>query len=157
MEAKMTENKHKELVFLMLQTTRLHRKLAEHRAASTEIQPSQHRMLLYLAKNEIVPSQNEIAKKFEISPAAVSNTLKKLEKMGYVEKIQLSDDGDGRVNEIKITEKGKKEVNDTREYFHYIDKAMFNGFTDEEMEALLSLLNRANQNLQSIAESEVAN
>ena len=48
-------------------------------------------------------------------------------------------------------------MNDTREDFHYIDKAMFNGFTDEEMEALLSLLNRANQNLQSIAESEVAN
>ena len=148
----MTDNKYKELVFLLLQTTRQHRKLAERRAANTDIQPSQHRMLLYLSKTETAPSQSEIAKRFEISPAAVSNTLKKLEKMGYVEKSSLSDDGDGRVNEIKITEKGVKEACDTREYFSYIDKAMFEGFSEEEMATLSSLLSRACQNLQSAEE-----
>lgn len=147
----MTENKYKDLVVLFLQTGRLHRKLAERRAANMDLQPSQHRMLMYLSKTEVAPSQCEIAKKFEISPAAVSNTLKKLEKMGYIEKTSLSDDGDGRVNEIKITEKGKNEANDTREYFSCIDKAMFQNFSDEELETLSKLLEKACDNLQDAA------
>lgn len=147
----MTENKYKDLVVLFLQTGRLHRKLAERRAANMDLQPSQHRMLMYLSKTEAAPSQCEIAKKFEISPAAVSNTLKKLEKMGYIEKTSLSDDGDGRVNEIKITEKGKNEANDTREYFSCIDKAMFQNFSDEELETLSKLLEKACDNLQDVA------
>lgn len=147
----MTENKYKDLVVLFLQTGRLHRKLAERRAANMDLQPSQHRMLMYLSKTEVAPSQCEIAKKFEISPAAVSNTLKKLEKMGYIEKTSLSDDGDGRVNEIKITEKGKNEANDTREYFSCIDKAMFQNFSDEELETLSKLLEKACDNLQDVA------
>ncbi len=145
----MTENKYKDTVMLFLQTGRLHRKLAERRAAKTDIQPSQHRMLMYLAKAETSPSQCEIAKKFEISPAAVATTLKKLEKMGYVEKVRSSDDGDGRVNEIKITEKGKKEADDTREYFLHIDKTMFENFSQEEMSELSRLLKKAYNNLQS--------
>lgn len=148
----MTENKYKDLVILFFQTNRLHRKLAERRATKMNIQPSQHRMLMYLSKAETSPSQCEIAKRFEISPAAVSNTLKKLEKMGYIEKIQLSDNGDGRVNEIKITEMGKREAQDTREYFSCIDKAMFDGFTDEEMKELSSLLSRVCANLQAAGE-----
>ena len=147
----MTENKYKDLVVLFLQTGRLHRKLAERRAANMDLQPSQHRMLMYLSKTEAAPSQCKIAKKFEISPAAVSNTLKKLEKMGYIEKTSLSDDGDGRVNEIKITEKGKNEANDTREYFSCIDKAMFQNFSDEELETLSKLLEKACDNLQDAA------
>ena len=94
----MTETKYKDLVMLFLQTGRLHKKLAEQRAARTDIQPSQHRMLMYLSKTEVAPSQSEIAKKFGISPAAVTVTLKKLEKLGYVERIRSTDDGDGRVN-----------------------------------------------------------
>lgn len=149
----MHENKYKELIILLWQTNILHRKLAERRAANMDLQPSQHRMLMYLSKTEIAPSQSEIAKKFEISPAAVSNTLKKLEKMGYVEKASLSDESDGRVNEIKITEKGKEEADNTREYFSCIDKAMFDGFTDEELNTLQALLKKACDNLQATAEA----
>ena len=143
----MAETKYKELVIQLLQASRLHRKLAERRAADMDIQPSQHRMLMYLSKTEVAPSQSEIAKRFEISPAAVSNTLKKLEKMGYVQKVSLSDDGDARVNEIKITEKGKKEADDTREYFSCIDKTMFQNFSDEELATLSALLKKACGNL----------
>ena len=149
----MHENKYKELIILLWQTNILHRKLAERRAANMDLQPSQHRMLMYLSKTEVAPSQCEIAKRFEISPAAVSNTLKKLEKMGYVEKASLSDEGDGRVNEIKITEKGKEEADNTREYFSCIDKAMFDGFTDEELNTLQALLKKACDNLQATAEA----
>ncbi len=143
------QEKYKNPVRLFLQTNRLHKKLAERRAAKTQIQPSQHRMLMYLVGNTTVPSQSEIAKKFEISPAAVTVTLKKLEKMGYIEKTRLTDDGDGRVNEIKITEKGRLEVAATREYFSYIDNAMFKGFSDDELAELTRLLSKVNENLQA--------
>ncbi len=152
----MTENKYKEAVMLLMQTNRLHRKLAERHAASASIHPSQHRMLMYLAKSESTPAQCELARKFEISPAAVTVTLQKLEKLGYIEKTRgdVSGDGDGRVNEIKITPKGKQEAYDTREYFSYIDNAMFEGFSDEELCELKRLLIKTAQNLQAIGESD---
>ncbi len=148
----MAETKYKDLVMLFLQTGRLHKKLAERRAATTDIQPSQHRMLMYLSKTEVAPSQCEIAKKFGISPAAVTVTLKKLEKLGYVERMRPSDDGDGRVNEIKITEKGLSEAEATREYFSCIDKAMFENFTETETEEFTRLLRKVYTNLQSTEE-----
>ena len=150
----MAEMKYKDLVMLFLQTNRLHKKLAERQAANTEIQPSQHRMLMYLSKAETSPSQCEIAKRFEISPAAVTVTLKKLEKMGYIEKSRPTDDGDGRVNEIKITEKGILEANATREYFSYIDKAMFQDFSEEELTEFTRLLHKVCTNLQNAEKSE---
>ena len=150
----MAEMKYKDLVMLFLQTNRLHKKLAERRAANTDIQPSQHRMLMYLSKAEVAPSQCEIAKRFEISPAAVTVTLKKLEKMGYIEKNRSADDGDGRVNAIKITEKGILEANATREYFSFIDKAMFNDFTEEEMNEFTRLLHKVCLNLQQVDKSQ---
>ena len=150
----MSRTKTKDVVMRLIMTNRMHRKLTERRAAAnTDIQPSQHRMLMYLSKNEIVPSQREIAEKFEISPAAVTVTIKKLEKMGYVEKNRLGDDGDGRVNEIRITEKGKKEADATLEYFTCIDKHMFEDFTDEEMDELMRLLDKASANLQRIEQA----
>ena len=148
----MTETKYKDLVMLFLQTGRLHKKLAEQRAARTDIQPSQHRMLMYLSKTEVAPSQSEIAKKFGISPAAVTVTLKKLEKLGYVERIRSTDDGDGRVNEIKITEKGLSEAEATREYFSCIDKTMFEDFSEAETEELSRLLQKAHASLKSACE-----
>ena len=83
-----------------------------------------------------------------ISPAAVTTTLKRLEKEGYISRAIT--DEDNRRNEIRITDKGLSKVAESRVIFESVDKAMFEGFTEEEMETLLSFMERIEHNLDAV-------
>ena len=67
----------------------------------------QHQLLMCVYKYPDA-SQKELARIQNVSTAAVAVTLKKLEKGGYVGRIVDRDDN--RYNKIRITEKGRKEV-----------------------------------------------
>ncbi len=135
---------------LFLLTNRMHKRIANRRTASLGIHPSQHRMLMHLSSCKNTPSQREIAEHFDISSAAVAVTLKKLEKDGYIIKSKNADRYDSRFNEITITEKGKREAEETSEYFKYIDIHMFDNFNNYEIRDLIELLEKAKENLQII-------
>ena len=139
----------RQAIHLLIQTNLTHKRIIEKRTTITELHRSQHRMLMHISKFDNIPSQKEIAKHFDISPAAVAVTLKKLEADGYIERTRGSD-GDTRQNAISITEKGRREINDTREFFDYVDNTMFKDFTDEEFSTLVTLLQKANKNLRSL-------
>ena len=109
---------------------------------------SAHRMLLYISRDEGLPSQKELAERLKISPAAVTNTLKKLEADGYVER---SRDGcDCRTNEVTLTEKGTLAVTESEKYFRYVDAIALKDFSDAELDTLCSLLDKIQKNLYSI-------
>ena len=139
----------RQAIHLLIQTNLTHKRIIEKRTSVTDLHRSQHRILMYISKYDNIPSQKEIAEHFEISPAAVAVTLKKLEAAGYIERTRGAD-GDTRQNTISITEKGRREITDTREFFDYVDNTMFCDFTDEEIAAFVSLLKKANCNLRSI-------
>ena len=54
---------------------------------------------------------------------------------------------DTRYNELKITEKGRALVNLTREIFSAADAAIFDGFSDEELETYISCLEKLQINI----------
>ena len=139
----------RQAIHLLIQTNLTHKRIIEKRTSGTDLHRSQHRILMYISKYDNIPSQKEIAEHFEISPAAVAVTLKKLEASGYIERTRGAD-GDTRQNAISITEKGRREITDTREFFDYVDNTMFNNFTEEEFAVLVALLGKANCNLRSI-------
>ena len=74
----------------------MHRRAIEQWATDAGMHRSQHRMLMYLTRCKGTPSQKDLAKHFDISPAAVAVTLKKLENDGYIErgKCSLSQDSE---------------------------------------------------------------
>lgn len=92
-------------------------------------------------------SQKELAKRLEISPAALAVTLRKLESGGYLEKQQVK--ADGRLNEVTLTECGWRVRELSRETFSAIDAQMFEGFSDEELSVLVGFLERMQSNLRS--------
>ena len=139
----------RQAIHLLIQTNLTHKRIIEKRTSITDLHRSQHRILMYISKYDNIPSQKEIAEHFDISPAAVAVTLKKLESAGYIERTRGAD-GDTRQNAISITQKGIREIADTQEFFDYVDNTMFNNFTDEEFATLVSLLSKANDNLRSI-------
>ncbi len=135
----------KKLAEISRQTDRAHRKLFEkHAVEAFGIHRSQHMMLMYISKNEKI-SQRQIAEHFNISPAAVAVTLKKLESSGLV--IRNAAQTDSRRNDISISDKGMKIIDETRYIFGAIDRLMFKDFTDDDIALLYEFSQRMYNNL----------
>ena len=128
----------------------LHRRTIEGWANDAGMHRSQHRMLMYLTKCESIPSQKDLAKHFDISPAAVAVTLKKLESDGYIERGKCSERSDSRFNEIRITDRGRDAALQSRKYFQHVDCEALKDFSEEELALFTSFLERMSQNLKSI-------
>lgn len=90
-------------------------------------------------------AQRELADLLHVSPAAVANSLKSLERDGYVHREPWR--GDARRNRVILTEKGIQAVEGCRDVFKRVSSRMFTGFTWEEQELLLSFYHRMLENL----------
>lgn len=122
-----------------------HHAVIESRAKDIGMHRSMHMMLSYLSKFEKKPSQKELAEKMQISAAAVTATIDKLESEGYIEKIPH--DIDRRTNIIQITQKGHDILSKTNEIFAQADKEAFGGLDDGEIECLCAYLDVICRNL----------
>ena len=140
----------KQLVHEFIAASRMHHRAIENTVRGMKIHHSGHRLLVHLSRCEVMPSQKEIAARFDISPVAVANSLKKLEKDGYI--TRTTDDGDTRCNRIAITEKGKAILEETQTLFEGVDEKMLEGLSSEERTLLISCLSRMKQNLTSLCE-----
>ncbi len=122
-----------------MKINREHKHLIDSQVTKIGIHRTQHRILMHLAREGDLPSQKKLAEIFEITPAAITGALQKLEKDGYIERKIGSDN---RFNEVTITEKGKEIVEITRELFAEADNALFTGFSDEELTVFSAFLER---------------
>ena len=135
-----------------LRVNRHHRQLIEERVRDIGFHRTAHMTLMHLARTDKSPSQKELAERFSITPAAVTGIIKNLERDGYITR---SVGKDSRVNEISITPLGREVVERSREAFYSIDCAMFAGFTDEELSAYLSVMERIESNLMRKKEGNI--
>jgi len=134
-----------------VQADRLHRQAVEATVtAQTGLHRSQHMLLMRLSRG-CIPSQKQLAKDLNVSPAAIAVSLKKLEADGYITKD--ADLDDCRCNRIALTEKGHGVITKTCSLFGSIDRTMVEGFDDAELDALLTALERIEQNLQKFLEN----
>jgi len=140
----------KQLVHEFIAASKLHHRAIENAVRGMKIHHSGHRLLVHLSRCDVMPSQKEIAARFDISPAAVANNLKKLEKDGYI--TRTTDDGDTRCNRIAITEKGKAILDKTKTLFEGVDEKMLEGLSQDERTLLFSCFSRMKQNLFSLCE-----
>ena len=90
-------------------------------------------------------TQKELADEMNTSPAAMSASVKRLQKAGLIEKI--ADESDCRINKIRLTEKGRRIHDDTFDKMLAIDRKMVDGFSEEEISALFSYLDRVQKNI----------
>lgn len=122
-----------------------HHSAVEGRISKLGFHHSQHRMLMHLARYEHIPSQKELADALGVTPAAVTTTLKRLEKDGYITRTATEDDN--RCNRIRITPEGLEVIKQSRDIFNSVDEQMFDGLTPEEISVFTSLLCRMRENL----------
>ena len=86
-----------------------------------------------------------MAQQLHVSPAAVANALKGLERSGCIRREPWQDDA--RRNRVLLTEKGREAVAGCREAFRRVSRTMLTGFSPEEQALLLAFERRMLQNL----------
>ena len=144
-------DKARAVIKQFMQADRLHRQAVEATVtAQTGLHRSQHMLLMRLSRG-CIPSQKQLAKDLNVSPAAIAVSLKKLESDGYI--TTDADKGDCRCNRIALTEKGRGVVTKTCALFETIDCTMVEGFDDAELDALLSSLEKIGQNLHRLLDT----
>ncbi len=141
----MTDTKISTAVNIMIKTDRMHKQLLDNTVNAIGIHRTQHRILMHIARNDKLISQKSLAEHIGITPAAITGTLKKLEKDGYIKRKQGADN---RFREVEITDEGKRVVSETRELFIKADTSLFEGFSDEELEGYVRYLEKINKNIQ---------
>lgn len=142
------DSPHMNAIRLLLRVVHRHHACVERRIGDLSIHHSQHRMLMHLAMCTHMPSQKELAEALGISPAAVATALKRLEKEGYIARTMQGEDN--RRNEIRITELGRAKVVESREIFESVDRAMFEGLTEEELCVLSRAIRKMDENLDTL-------
>jgi len=90
-------------------------------------------------------SQRDLARMLEISPAAVTNSLKSMERSGYISR--EPERGDARRNRIALTEKGRAAVEGCEAAFQTVAQRMLASFSQEEQEQLAEFRMRMLNNL----------
>jgi len=68
-----------------------------------------------------------------------------MSKSGFIEK--TPDENDHRINRLSLSEKGKEIRLASKSECDKVDKAMFSGFSDEEITAFSDMLSRIAENL----------
>lgn len=139
----MTEQYH--TLSKLLHDLEWERHLTVHRALRDgEVYFGQPPILDVLADRGVC-TQNELAKTLNVSPASVAVSLRRMQKSGLIEK--EADAEDLRRNFVRLTEKGKAQRDYIHQCFEEIDRKLYAGFTDAELETLQSMLARLCGNL----------
>lgn len=128
-----------------------HRNVVDSRFREKGIYFGQPPILKYLSENEN-STQKEIADYLHISAPSVATSLKRMEEAGLV--VRLENKKDARKNTLKLTKKGRELVEYADNMFLYIDDVTYKGFSEEELDMLVSFLERMNNNLKEFIEEE---
>lgn len=89
--------------------------------------------------------QRDIASHFEIGKSSVTNILQLMEKKGYL--TCSTDQTDGRLKRIELTEKGKEIHLQTIEVIDKLHEDMEEGITGEEREVFFGIIGKMKENV----------
>lgn len=133
---------------IIKKTDRIHfiRKIMLDRAGGEDIKLyfGQLPILEYIVRNEGC-NQKDICNYVKVSPASIALSTKRLAKAGLITKV--SDDENRRCNILCPTQKGKEISQLCRKNFDDFENRLFDGFTEEELDALINSLNKMMNNI----------
>ena len=141
---------YSQLELLARQLHQAHRNAVSAELTARGLGEIGHPMLMTILKQveqapEHTVSQRALADVLHISPAAVANSLKSMEKGGYIRREPVEEDA--RRNRVLLTDKGREAVEGCEAVFVAVEQRMFTGFTSEERSLLAGMRKRMLKNL----------
>lgn len=110
-----------------------------------DLTASQGCIMGYVNHCQSPPCPRDVEEQFDLSHACVSGILSRLEKKGFI--ALRPDEQDRRCKRIYVLEKGLLSHSLMHETIMSIEARMTAGFTAEESDTLVRLLDRVNQNM----------
>lgn len=141
---------NRSLVHEIITLNVTHRYRVGKAASSLGLYFGQPAILEFILQNKYC-TQKELAEHLHISPPSVATTLKRMEKAGFIKRIE--DESDTRKKRLAVTEKGENALHKFRKLCSETDSQLFVGFSENEKEQLMSYLKRLNGN---IADSDLS-
>lgn len=122
------------------------RKLADNELYSFGITSTEMRilMVLYLFHPEGC-AQDKIVSQLNIDRSNVGRSLKKLERLYYIQREK--NENDGRAFKVSLTDRGREIRNQILKIKNNIKKIFLKRFSDQEQDIFIKLLLKANQDL----------
>ncbi len=145
---KPSQNQVDEVIRLFKRVHRAHRKAFDKHISSIGIGRGQHLILMRLHRASAALSQRSLADMLDVSPAATTVMLKKMERDGLI--TRRVSKTDGRFNDIVITDKGSQIAQSSDKEFTGTDMLMFEGLTSEELSIFSECLEKMRENLDRI-------
>ncbi|MBQ9140947.1 MAG: MarR family transcriptional regulator [Lachnospiraceae bacterium] len=137
----------KDRFFLALLTTqRAHFSRSRRGFQELNLSDGQPNVLYVLRDNEGCV-QKELAGFCQITPPSMAVMLEKLEDLGYVRREATKVSGGKRAYKVYLTEEGKIMADKVHALMEEIELECFQGFSTEEYEQLITLLERVKNNL----------
>lgn len=133
------------LDYLFGRACRTHYKVASRHLESLGLHRGQPPLLGALRKKD-GRTHSELAKILEVTPATISNMIKRMEKAGLV--IRRRDDEDERVSHVYLTENGREVLVSLHDHMQEVEAVAFAGFSDDEKASMRMLLTKMTENLQ---------
>lgn len=146
------ETVFREMDLLSRQLHQAHRAAVQGELSAAGLHEVGHPMLMSILQSaEEDPegqcqAQRELAGLLHVSPAAVANSLKCLERDGYIHREPWQQDA--RRNRVFLTQKGAAAVEGCRDVFRRVSERMMAGFSPEELDQLAQFQRRMLRNLE---------
>lgn len=121
------------------------------RVSRYDVTPAQTHVLLYLQQHGGQVPQHELTGYLRVKPSTVNGVLDRMEEKGLVRRSVSGSDARRRI--LTLTEKGAEQQSAFQRSFLDVEEAMVRGFSPQERESLLSLLDRVIQNLKEDSEA----
>lgn len=115
------------------------------RVSRYDVTPVQTHVLMYLHHHGGQAPQRELTEFLRAKPSTVNGVLDRMEEKGLVRRSVIGEDARRRL--ITLTDKGEEQQTRFAESFLASEEAMVRGFSPEERETLLRLLDRIVENL----------
>jgi DNA-binding MarR family transcriptional regulator len=141
-----------ELGRLLFMISRLHSTRADQYMDQIGLFRGQSMLLKFISRHDGL-THSEVAEKLEISPAAVTKVIKRLEELQYLKR--QADPKDERVSRIFIQPEGRKKIEEIHNSFEQLAKKTFVGFSQPELKIFQEYLKRIQLNLQNNSSDSV--
>ncbi|QUH19218.1 MarR family winged helix-turn-helix transcriptional regulator [Alkaliphilus sp. B6464] len=132
------------LQHIFYQVIRLHHQRSHMLLDKVGVYPGQP-FLLFALYHRNGQSQKDLANKLNIKASTIATMVKRMEKVGLIERRQ--DFEDQRVSRVYITEKGMEVCKEVDKIRKVIEIESFSNFTEEEQMLLRRLLMQMRDNL----------
>ena len=132
------------LDFLLIRVCRVHHNLARRSLEKIGLHRGQPPILFALGKQDGM-THSELAAKMEVTPAAISNMVKRMEQAGFV--VRRRDAEDERVSRVYLTDAGRAVYSEVVAIAQQVNETTFAGFTEEERSIMRDFLRRVHGSL----------